>query len=74
MAKVQLNVRVDKRLTDQLRTVAEIEKVNLGEIVEEAGRMLLAERRADPEWQARFEDWAEYQRSLLSSFDNGEGS
>lgn len=70
--KVQLNLRVERKLADRLRAFAEIQDVTMSEIVEDALADALAQRQADPEFQSRAEQWAQRQRDLLGAVVDGD--
>lgn len=63
--KVQLNVLLPDKLNAQIRVVAEIDDEKISTAVEKAVRAYIEQRKADPDWQERHEEWVKRQRALL---------
>lgn len=71
--KVQINLRVERKVADRLKAFAEIQDSTMSKIVEDALTDALAEKQADPEFQSKAEQWAQRQRDLLGAVVDPEG-
>ena len=67
-----LLLRLDPSLAEQLQAVADIEERPVSEVVREAIRTLVDQRRADADFQERLKASAEAQQRVLRQLRAGE--
>ena len=67
-----LLLRLDPSLAEQLQAVADIEERPVSEVVREAIRTLVDQRRADADFQVRLKASAEAQQRVLRQLRAGE--